>query len=86
LVMTRCSFARHGPSIERRADLAVHPAARRDVRNENNKDLEVIAELIEAEKLRPAIDRTCLLANLPDAMRDLEAGRVRGKIVVAISK
>jgi NADPH:quinone reductase-like Zn-dependent oxidoreductase len=53
--------------------------------NENRKDLEVIAELIEAGKLSPAIDRICSLAGVPEAMRDLEAGRVRGKVVVAIA-
>jgi NADPH:quinone reductase-like Zn-dependent oxidoreductase len=53
--------------------------------NENTKDLETLAGLIEAGKLKAAIDRTCPLAGVPDAMRDLEAGRVRGKVVVTIS-
>jgi NADPH:quinone reductase-like Zn-dependent oxidoreductase len=53
--------------------------------NENSADLETLAGLIEAGKLAPVIDRTCPLAGVPEAMRDLEAGRVRGKVVVAIS-
>lgn len=53
--------------------------------NENSKDLDVVAQLIEAGKLTPAIDRIYPLAAVPDAMRDLEAGRVRGKVVVAVS-
>lgn len=53
--------------------------------NENARDLEVLAKMIEQGAIKPVIDRTCSLANLPDAMRDLEAGRVRGKVVVAIS-
>jgi NADPH:quinone reductase-like Zn-dependent oxidoreductase len=53
--------------------------------NENARDLEVLAKMIEQGAIKPVIDRTCSLANLPDAMRDLEAGRVRGKVVVAIA-
>jgi NADPH:quinone reductase-like Zn-dependent oxidoreductase len=53
--------------------------------NENSKDLETLKELIEAGKLTPVIDRVCPLAGVSDAMRDLEAGRVRGKVVVAVS-
>jgi len=52
---------------------------------ENRKDLETLAELIEAGKLIPVIDRVCPLAAVPDAMRDIEAGRVHGKVVVSIS-
>ncbi len=53
--------------------------------NENAKDLEILAKMIEQGAIKPVIDRTCSLADLPDAMRDLEAGRVRGKVVVAIA-
>lgn len=53
--------------------------------NENSTDLKTLAGLIEAGKVAPVIDRVCPLAALPDAMRDLEAGRVRGKAVVAVS-
>jgi NADPH:quinone reductase-like Zn-dependent oxidoreductase len=53
--------------------------------NENARDLEVLAKMIEVGAIKPVIDRTCSLAKLPDAMRDLEAGRVRGKVVVAVS-
>ncbi len=53
--------------------------------NENNKDLETLAKMIEQGALKPVIDRICPLTALPDAMRDLEAGRVRGKVAVAVS-
>ncbi|MGB7981927.1 MAG: NAD(P)-dependent alcohol dehydrogenase [Candidatus Nanopelagicales bacterium] len=52
------------------------------VASENARDLEDLRALIDAGKLRTAVDRVCPLADLPDAMRDLEAGRVRGKVVV----
>ncbi|MBF6592867.1 MAG: NAD(P)-dependent alcohol dehydrogenase [Thermaceae bacterium] len=53
--------------------------------NENSKDLQTLAQLLEARKITPVIDRVSSLENLPDAMRDLEAGRVRGKVVVTVS-
>lgn len=52
---------------------------------ENSRDLETLAGLLEVGAIVPAIDRSCALAEVPDAMRDLEQGRVLGKIVVAIS-
>jgi NADPH:quinone reductase-like Zn-dependent oxidoreductase len=52
---------------------------------ENARDLEILAKMIEQGAIKPVIDRICPLAAVPDAMRDLEAGRVRGKVVVAIS-
>jgi NADPH:quinone reductase-like Zn-dependent oxidoreductase len=53
--------------------------------NENNKDLETLAKMIEQGTVKPVIDRICPLIALPEAMRDLEAGRVRGKVAVAVS-
>lgn len=47
-------------------------------------DLETLTELIEAGKLRPVIDRTYPLGETAEAMRHLEAGRARGKIVVRV--
>jgi NADPH:quinone reductase-like Zn-dependent oxidoreductase len=54
--------------------------------NENAKDLKILAKMIEQGAIKAVIDRTCSLADLPNAMRDLEAGRVRGKVVVAVSR
>jgi NADPH:quinone reductase-like Zn-dependent oxidoreductase len=45
-------------------------------------DLAFLAELAAAGKLRPVIDRTYRLAEAAEGFRDLEAGRVRGKLVV----
>jgi NADPH:quinone reductase-like Zn-dependent oxidoreductase len=44
-------------------------------------DLEVLRRHVDEGGLRPVIDRVGSFADLPDAMRDLEAGRIRGKFV-----
>jgi NADPH:quinone reductase-like Zn-dependent oxidoreductase len=53
--------------------------------NENHTDLERLARLIEAGKLTPTIDKTYPLDQAPDAMRHLETGQARGKVVIAIT-
>jgi NADPH:quinone reductase-like Zn-dependent oxidoreductase len=45
-------------------------------------DLVVLRDYAEAGAIRPVIDRTFPFAQIPDAVRHLEAGRVRGKVVV----
>jgi NADPH:quinone reductase-like Zn-dependent oxidoreductase len=50
----------------------------------NQDDLQVLRELIEAGKLRPLIGRTYPLGEVPEAMRALEAGSTRGKIVITV--
>jgi 2-desacetyl-2-hydroxyethyl bacteriochlorophyllide A dehydrogenase len=52
---------------------------------EHFSDLERLAELAEAGKVSPVIDRTCTLSQVAGAMQDLEAGRVRGKVVVTLA-
>jgi len=51
---------------------------------ERATDLERLAPLIEAGQVVPSIDRTYPLEQVPDAMRHLEAGRVRGKVAITI--
>ncbi len=53
--------------------------------NENAADLEVLAQLAEAGKFTPAIDRTWPLAQVPEAMRQLVAGKVTGKLAITIA-
>ena len=48
-------------------------------------DLELLRELIESGKLRPVIDRRYSFIDLPEAIRYLEEGRARGKVVVAVA-
>jgi len=50
----------------------------------NTADLNVINELMIAGKVKPVIDLEYKLAELPDAMRYLEAGHARGKVVLVI--
>ena len=50
----------------------------------NQEDLQVLRELLEAGKLRPLIGWTYPLGEVPEAMRALEAGSTRGKIVIIV--
>jgi NADPH:quinone reductase-like Zn-dependent oxidoreductase len=50
----------------------------------NKADLHVLAQLIEAGKVSPVIDRTYPLCQTADAIRYLETGHARGKVVVAV--
>lgn len=50
----------------------------------NTQDLEFLTELIEAGKLTPVIDRTYSLIEVPEAIRYVERGHARGKVVVAL--
>ena len=54
------------------------------VSKERQEDLEALRELVEAGKLRPLIGRTYPLGEAPEAMRALEAGNTRGKIVITV--
>jgi NADPH:quinone reductase-like Zn-dependent oxidoreductase len=49
----------------------------------NGKDLAALRVMIEAGSVTPAVDRVIGLDLVPDAIRDLSRGRVRGKIVIA---
>ena len=50
----------------------------------NGPDLGTLATMIEEGKLTPVIDRTYPLSQTPDAMRYLEEGHPKGKVVVSI--
>jgi NADPH:quinone reductase-like Zn-dependent oxidoreductase len=54
------------------------------VSREHHRDLEVLRPLIEAGRVTPVVDRTYPLADVPDAMRHLQAGHARGKIAITI--
>jgi NADPH:quinone reductase-like Zn-dependent oxidoreductase len=47
-------------------------------------DLEALRKFIEAGQVRPVVDQTHPLAEVPDAIRHLEAGKARGKIAITI--
>ena len=50
------------------------------------EDVAFLKELIEAGKIKPAIDRTYSLADVPEALRYLEAGHARGKVVITLDE
>ena len=50
----------------------------------SEEDLQFIGELIESGEVRPVIDKTYTLRETPDAIRYLETGRARGKLVIAV--
>lgn len=52
----------------------------------NQSDLNLIKEWIAANKVRPVIDRTYPLTDAPAAIRYLEEGHARGKVVVTVAK
>jgi NADPH:quinone reductase-like Zn-dependent oxidoreductase len=43
-----------------------------------------LKDLIEADKVSPVIDRIYTLTELPEAIRYLETGHARGKVVITI--
>jgi NADPH:quinone reductase-like Zn-dependent oxidoreductase len=47
-------------------------------------DLRVLKELIESGKVSPVIDRTYPLSDVPEAIRYLEEGHARGKVVITV--
>ncbi len=47
-------------------------------------DLTQLTELIEAGRVTPSLDRTYPLDQAADALRDLAAGKVRGKIAITL--
>ncbi len=51
---------------------------------ERASDLERLTPLIEAGKVTPSIDRTYPLDQVPEAMRHLEGGHARGKVVITV--
>jgi NADPH:quinone reductase-like Zn-dependent oxidoreductase len=54
------------------------------VNKENHEDLLVLKDLTESGKITPVIDRTYPLSEVPEAMRYLEEGHARGKVVITV--
>jgi NADPH:quinone reductase-like Zn-dependent oxidoreductase len=50
----------------------------------NKEDMTVLAGLLQSEKMTPVIDKTYKLNETADALRYLEQGHARGKVVVKI--
>jgi NADPH:quinone reductase-like Zn-dependent oxidoreductase len=55
------------------------------ISKESQQDLMTLKDLIEEGKLTPVIDRTFPLKEAPQAIRYLEQGHARGKVVLTVS-
>ena len=49
-------------------------------------DLTFLKDLLEARTLRPIIDRRYRLEQVPDAIRYLEEGHVKGKLIIKVTE
>jgi NADPH:quinone reductase-like Zn-dependent oxidoreductase len=69
--------------------LVLSPFVRQNLRRylskANREDLEVLRGLAESGQLRPVIDRTYPLGEVPAALGHIEGGHARGKVVVTVS-
>ncbi|HZC98640.1 MAG TPA: NAD(P)-dependent alcohol dehydrogenase [Actinomycetes bacterium] len=54
------------------------------ISKERSEDLVVVKEFIEAGTVTPVIDRTYPLSEVPEAIRYLEQGHARGKVVITV--
>lgn len=54
------------------------------ISSENYPDLLALTELIEAGKVTPVLDRTFPLSEAPEAIRYVEEGHARGKVVITV--
>jgi NADPH:quinone reductase-like Zn-dependent oxidoreductase len=50
----------------------------------SSKDLAMLGEMMQAGKLKAVIDRTYKLSEVPDAIRYLEEGHARGKVIITV--
>jgi NADPH:quinone reductase-like Zn-dependent oxidoreductase len=64
--------------------LATRQRLRPVVSKERRDDLQALAELIEAGTVTPVVGRTYPLVDAPEAIRELEGGHARGKLVVVV--
>ncbi|NOQ84101.1 MAG: zinc-binding dehydrogenase [Myxococcales bacterium] len=77
-----------GPMLRLLAMVVLSPFVSQDlvtwVAKPTKEDLLELKELIEAQKVTPVIDRTYGLSEVPDAIRYLERGHARGKVVISV--
>ena len=50
----------------------------------NPEDLRIIGDLMQSGKVTPVIDKTYSLNEVPEALRYLELGHARGKVVISV--
>jgi len=54
------------------------------VARRSKEDLTILRELMQAGKVKPVIDRRYRLSEVPEAIRYLEEGHARGKVVITL--
>ncbi|MGI8481651.1 MAG: NAD(P)-dependent alcohol dehydrogenase [Chthoniobacterales bacterium] len=52
----------------------------------NKKDLTVLGDLMQSGKVTPVIDRTYPLSQIAEAIRYLEQGHARGKVIITVGQ
>ena len=52
----------------------------------NKDDLNTLADLMQSGKVTPVIDRTYPLSEIREAIRYLETGRARGKVIITVAQ
>ena len=50
----------------------------------SQNDLTILADMMQSGKLKPVIDRTYKLSEVPAAIAYLEEGHARGKVVITL--
>jgi NADPH:quinone reductase-like Zn-dependent oxidoreductase len=70
-LMARTPFTRQLPKV------SLSPPPKQE-------SMSVLARLLETGALTPAVDRTFALADVPEALRYLQRGGVRGKLVITV--
>jgi NADPH:quinone reductase-like Zn-dependent oxidoreductase len=53
--------------------------------NINREDLAILADLVQSGTVMPVVDRTYSLREVAQAVRHVESGHVRGKVVIAVA-
>ena len=77
-----------GPLSRPIAALALSPFVSQDMgmllAELNKQDLTILSDLMQAGKVTPVIDRRYTLSEVPAALRYLEEGHARGKVVISL--
>lgn len=69
-----------GPWISRQGDIKIAVLETKPSRD----DLVFVKELLEAGDVTPVIDRCYPFAEVPEAIRYIETGHARGKVVIGV--
>ena len=56
------------------------------IKKPNKEDLTVLKELLDAGKVAPVIDKRYPLNEVPEAIRYLEKGHTKGKVIVTVNQ